>query len=145
MWPPWISIKSWLGKFSVTALLREQLALSEAKAAKLETENAELKAKIAALQAEHKLTQEALDKEKQEHQKLKDEHKEEIRIWKTVEFRKGKRTFGRWDAFCPKCHMPLFVSPSWDCDHVSCSADCGWKAAADADEILEFQASLKNQ
>jgi uncharacterized membrane protein len=31
---------------------------------------------------------------------------EEIRIHRMIEFRRGKRTGGKWNAFCPKCHMP---------------------------------------
>lgn len=145
MWPSWISIKSWLGKFSVTALLREQLALSEAKVAKLETEKTEFTATMATLTAELKQTQTDLCREKRQHQQLKDEHKEEIKVWKTVEFRKGKRTFGRWEAFCPKCHLPLFVSPSWESNHVSCSADCGWKPDIDAGELEVFLGHLAKQ
>jgi hypothetical protein len=133
------------GKVSGAAMLREQLVLAQARVTQLETENVELKAKGAALEAELKLAREGYDKEKAEHQRLKDEHTEEIRVWKTVEYRKGKRTLDKWQAFCPKCHLPLMVSASYEFDHVSCSADCGWTAAITADEILKFLESLKIQ
>jgi hypothetical protein len=46
MWP-WISsAKNVLSRFSVTAMLREQLALSHALSVKLESENMDLKAKV---------------------------------------------------------------------------------------------------
>lgn len=126
-------------------MLREQLVLAQARVTQLETENVDLKAKGAALEAELKLAREGYDKEKAEHQRLKDEHTEEIRVWKTVEYRKGKRTLDKWQAFCPKCHLPLMVSASYEFDHVSCSADCGWTAAITADEILKFLEYLKIQ
>jgi hypothetical protein len=133
------------GKVSGAAMLREQLVLAQARVTQLETENVELKAQGAALEAELKLAREGYDKEKAEHQRLKDEHTEEIRVWKTVEYRKGKRTLDKWQAFCPKCHLPLMVSASYEFDHVSCSADCGWTAAITADEILKFLEYLKIQ
>ena len=126
-------------------MLREQLALARARVTQLEIENAELKTKGAALEAELKLAREEYDKEKAEHQRLKVEHEEEVRVCKTVEFRKGKRTLNRWQAFCPKCHLPLMVSASHEFDHVSCSGDCGWTAAITADEILKFLEHLKKQ
>jgi hypothetical protein len=41
-------------------------------------------------------------------QRFKDEHAEEVRIHQRsgVEFRRGKRTGGKWSPFCPACHSP---------------------------------------
>jgi len=54
---------------------------------------------------------------------LRKEHEEEVRIVQCVEFRKGKRTSLMWDAFCPKCRMPVYA----DGLYALCSGDCGWR------------------
>ena len=56
---------------------------------------------------------------------------EEIIIHEAIEFRRGKRTRGKWLGFCPKCHMPAQdASVSSDGGRLiqgaTCSADCGW-------------------
>src|SRR6266436_1831642 len=51
--------------------------------AKLLAENTELKRQLAESQAE------------------------DIRIHRTIEFRRGKRTGDKWLAFCPQCHLPI--------------------------------------
>lgn len=61
--------------------------------------------------------------------------KEEIRILETVEYRKGQRTGQFWKAFCPKCHMPLIVSPSYEGNAAFCSTKCGWNGYVTAEEI----------
>ena len=55
---------------------------------------------------------------------------EEIRIHKGIEFRRGKRTAGKWTGFCPKCHMPAqdaYPVGGVKDKVVICSASCGWK------------------
>jgi FtsZ-binding cell division protein ZapB len=141
----WTWVLKIADKVSGAAMLREQFALAQARVTQLEIENAELKTKGAALAAELKLAREDCDQEKAEHQRLKDEHEEEVRIWKTVEYRKGKRTLNKWQPFCPQCHLPLMVSASHEFDHVSCSANCGWTAAISADEILKSLEYLKKE
>ena len=124
-------------------MLREQLALSEAKAAKFEAENRELKAKVAVLDAELKLTREAHDQTNQQYQRLQKEHEEEVRAWRTVEFRRGKRTFKEWAAFCPKCKMPVHINP----DYIgvpACSGNCGWTCGMTSRELLEILKFLEN-
>lgn len=123
-----------LGKFSVTAMLREQLALAKARVAQLEIENAELKAKAAVLEAELKLIREQHDQTKQQFKRLQKEHEEEIRTWRTVEFRRGRRTFGVWAAFCPSCHMPVNLKSFT----TECSAKCGWVSEMSQFEIQKF-------
>jgi len=52
---------------------------------------------------------------------------EEIRIHRMVEFHRGKRTGGKWMAFCPKCEMP--AGGEWmpaGTPLAFCSASCGW-------------------
>lgn len=141
MWKNW-ALKI-LGKFSVTAMLREQLALSDAQNAQLKSENDELKAKIAVSEAELKLTCEAHDQTKQQYQRLQKEHEEEVRTWRTVEFRRGKRTFREWAAFCPKCKMPVHINPDY-LGVPTCSGNCGWTCGMTSRELLEFLKFLEN-
>ena len=45
----------------------------------------------------------------------------------SVEFHRGKRTGGKWMAFCPKCEMPAggeWVTAGRPMAY--CSASCGW-------------------
>jgi len=87
------------------------------------------------LQAQHadiadrdiRLMQENVDLKNQ----LAELGKEEIRIHRTIEFRRGPRTGGKWLPFCPKCHMPVN-----DTDYTQsniCSALCGWRATKNCD------------
>lgn len=123
----WHWVSSLYSKVSVTAMLREQLALEKARVSQLEE-------KVALLQAELQITQTELGNEKQEHQKLRQEHTEEVILWKIVEYRRGKRTFGRWRPFCPKCHLPLEVP---DYSEIRCPANCGWTAHLRKKDVLE--------
>jgi len=90
------------------AILAQQLAFAkdqfsglERKVADLQTQTGRLEAKLEREQEDHKQARGEL-------QRLKDEHAEEIRIHAEtgVEFRRGKRTAGKWSPFCPSCHSP---------------------------------------
>ena len=73
--------------------------------AKLVQANAELERQLAAAQAE------------------------DIQIHRGIEFRRGKRTANKWQAFCPKCHMPAqftFLRGTVQGRTMACSARCGW-------------------
>lgn len=132
MWGWLLTIKSGLSRFSITAMLREQLALSESRAVKLDSENVDLKSQVAALSSEVKLANESLHQKAEQYERLQKEHEEEIRIWRTVEFRRGKRTFGYWVAFCPKCKMPVHDNGF---SNISCSGNCGWKCEMQSKEL----------
>jgi hypothetical protein len=79
---------------------------------------------------------------------LTDSQVEEIRIYRGIEFRRGKRTHGKWMPFCPKCHMPSqyssAVSPSgFPSPAIVCSAHCGWhvfEGLKIADILMEMPA-----
>jgi hypothetical protein len=80
--------------------------------AKLVQENAELQRQLAASQAE------------------------DIRIHKGIEFRCGKRTGNKWQAFCPKCHMPAQFAVMSGTVHgrvMACSGRCGWNVFSKLD------------
>jgi|ERR1035437_266175 hypothetical protein len=62
-----------------------------------------------------------------EHQKLAALHLEEIRVHRSIEFRRGKRTGDKWTAFCPKCHLPA-VNKQSESAIVRCSdGACKWQ------------------
>jgi hypothetical protein len=52
---------------------------------------------------------------------------EDKRFHRGIDFRKGRRTGGQWQPFCPKCELPVndIVLPSGD-RWALCSAHCGW-------------------
>ena len=113
-----------LKEIPMADILRERLSLALDQSAAFERQVGELQSKVGGLdaqlereRADHKQTREEL-------RRLKEEHEEEIRVFSTTEFRRGKRTGGVWMAFCPKCHLPAGQRKS---DHfVFCSATCGW-------------------
>jgi len=74
-----------------------------------------------------------------------DKTPEQIRIIGTVEYRKGPKTFNCWNAFCPQCHMPLAISPSYEGNAAFCSTHCGWDMAPTAEEIEEAIKRLSKQ
>jgi hypothetical protein len=101
--------------------LERQVSEFQSKTEKFEAQIAKLEAKLEIEQTNHKET-------KQDLQRFKDEHAEEIIIHKMVEFRRGKRTSGKWMGFCPKCHLPATgVFHPGDSPIVYCSGLCGWK------------------
>lgn len=127
-----VSAKGLLSKFSMTALLREQLAVAKARNSELESENKEVRVKFGLEQASHQKTREELER-------LKHEHAEDVRIWQGVEFRRGTRTGGRWTAFCPKCHSPIVRGSVLN---VRCSANCDWSCNLTPEEVNEAIAAL---
>jgi hypothetical protein len=47
------------------------------------------------------------------YQKLTDIHSEDVVLHNGVEFRKGRKTGNKWQAFCPVCHdVPLQLMPA---------------------------------
>lgn len=114
----------------VSDIVRERLSLALDRLAEAE-------AKIETLQSEKGSLQSQLERERLDHQqtrqelqRLKDEHAEEIRIHRTIEFRRGKRTGGKWMAFCPKCHLPVAEQHENGEPELYCIQkydDCGWR------------------
>jgi hypothetical protein len=55
---------------------------------------------------------------------------EDVRIHRSIEFRRGERTGGKWTAFCPKCHMPAAHQEGYTI--VQCSdRTCKWHVNLD--------------
>lgn len=71
---------------------------------------------------------------------LSEAQSEDICIHRMVEFRRGKRTGGMWQPFCPKCHMPAGI-PQMGV-RVECSAGCGWKSAIGANDFKSVFSEL---
>jgi hypothetical protein len=111
----------------LTDLTIKLLEMKEAQ--RFATEIIKIQALVASLQAEHaeimdrdfKLREENSDLKR----KLEEATAEDVRIYHGVELRKGKRTSGKWAAFCPKCHMP---AESSGVAAAQCSVCCGWSA-----------------
>lgn len=116
------SIERWIIEHGGSAILKQQLEFAKEQYSAMEGKVTELQTQVGRLEGQ-------LDRERTDHkqardelQRLKDEHSEEIRIHSAVEFRRGKRTGGQWMGFCPKCRMPA----SEETPVIFCSAKCGW-------------------
>ena len=99
------------------SLAFDRLAEAEAKIDALQLQNGSFQAQLERERLDHKQTRDEL-------QRLKDEHAEEVRFHKTIEFRRGKRTGGEWMPFCPKCHLPALHDTKIN-DYVFCTG-CEW-------------------
>lgn len=66
---------------------------------------------------------------------------EDLRIYRLIEFRRGKRTGSKWKPFCPKCHMPVGASWVKGKPTAICSAHCGWRAVI-PDSLTEISKEL---
>ena len=106
-------------------ILRERLSLALDQSAVLERQVGELQTKTGRLEAQLAIMRGDRDKVQRELHDLQETHQEEVRIEETIEFRRGLRTSGKWQPFCPKCHMPAFAGSSL----TICSAQCGWAAS----------------
>ncbi len=100
------SIEKLITEHGSATILSQQFAFAKDQFSDLERKVADLQKQIGDLEAQ-------LERERMEHkqareelQRLRDEHSEEIRIHNSIEFRRGKRTGGLWAPFCPKCHTP---------------------------------------
>jgi hypothetical protein len=106
------------------SLARDQFADAERKTSSLQSEVGALKAQLEQERVDHKQTQHEL-------QRLKEEHAEEVRIHRSIEFRRGQRTSGKWMAFCPKCHLPA-AHPQNQTAIAACpDGACKWQVRTD--------------
>lgn len=73
-------------------------------------------------------------------QKIAESEAEDIRIEFSTEFRRGKRTGNKWQAFCPKCHMPVGELPFSGRLNYYCTAGCGWRVVPNCtlDTAIQF-------
>src|ERR1043166_1277981 len=99
------------------SFIKEQYGILEKKVSELERQ-------AGASQAKLEIANVNLYQKENELKRLQEEHAEEIRIHRAVEFRRGKRTGHKWIAFCPNCHTPATDLASGH--PLFCSAKCGW-------------------
>jgi len=120
---PFDALEKLITEHGSAAVLSQHLAFVKEQFQALEKQVAKLEARFEIEQDNHKET-------KQELQRVKEEHFEEVRIHRLIEFRRGKRTGGKWMAFCPKCHLPVGDGDGMGgSPHAYCTAkhaDCGW-------------------
>lgn len=122
----------------VSDIVRERLSLAldrlsdaEAKIETFQTQVGSLTAQLERECADHQQADREL-------QRLKEEHAEEVRIHRSVEFRRGQRTGGKWAVFCPKCHLPAAM-PSEHGQYLSCSdGSCHWASDISRHEVEQF-------
>jgi TolA-binding protein len=124
------SIEKLITEHGSAAILSQQLAFARDQFSDMERKVADLQTQIGHLQAQ--LARECTDHKqaREDLQRLKDEHAEDIRIHRTIEFRRGKRTGGRWMAFSPKCHLPAAETMSNGEPMLYCFQKyevCGWR------------------
>jgi TolA-binding protein len=124
------SIEKLITEHGSAAILSQQLSFAkdqfsdlEGKVSDLQTQVGRLEAQLERERADHKQAREDL-------QRLKDEHAEEIRIHRFIEFRRGKRTGGKWAAFCPKCHAPVANQDGY-IDVICSDRACKWHVRLD--------------
>jgi len=121
------SLRSSLTELPISDIVRarlelalDQLSDAQSKVSDLQTQVARLEAQLEREHLDHKQTKEELER-------LKDEHSEDIRIHRLIEFRRGLRTGGVWMPFCPSCHLPIDELRHDGTHRAYCSAnDCEW-------------------
>ena len=124
---PLDAIERLITEHGSAAILSQQLAFAKDQFSVLERQVGEFQAKTAKLEAQLEIERLNHKETQQQLQRLQEEHSEEIRIHKLIEFRRGKRTNGAWMPFCPKCGLPVYDAvvaggERW----AHCSAGCGW-------------------
>jgi hypothetical protein len=120
------------------AILGQHLAFAKDQFSALERQVTEYQAKTAKLEAQLEIEQMNHKETKQQFQRLQDEHSEDIRVHKGIEFRRGKRTGGNWVAFCPVCHTPADTTALVMCANQKCK----WHLIIAGNDIPKIIAEL---
>ncbi|MBP7824925.1 MAG: hypothetical protein KA236_00005 [Verrucomicrobia bacterium] len=128
-----------LKEIPMAAILRERLSLALDQSAGFERQVAALQTELGKLQAQLEFVTLDRDKAREELQRLKDAHAEEVVIHSAIEFRRGKRTRGQRAAFCPKCHMPVTAPMGFK---AGCTANCGWACDVTEHELAYILTQL---
>jgi len=133
------TIKQSLTELPISDILKARLEFAFDQSSALERQVSELQTKIGQLQAQLEIVTLDRDKAQRELQGLKDEHAEEIRIHRMIEFRRGKRTGGQWIAFCPQCHIPADTVNAF----INCpNSKCRWETLVPSAELKQIIAEL---
>lgn len=127
----------------VTDVMRERVSLALDQISVLEKRNADLQILVGEARAELKLAVKRADKAERELETLRAQHSESVRIHRGIEFRRGSRTNGEWQPFCPKCHLPVHGAPRDDMNVFCSDNDCGWGVPLLTRELPRVIADLK--
>jgi FtsZ-binding cell division protein ZapB len=135
-------IKSALTELPISDILKARLEFAVDQSVALERQVEELQAKASDLQAELRVVATDRKQAREELDRLKNEHAEEIRIHHGIEYRKGQRTRFEWMAFCPACHLPCDLSV----ELVRCSnVQCGWETGLEVSQVdVDIAHDLEN-
>ena len=128
---PFDAIEKLINEHGSAVILSQQLAFAKDQYAALEKQVNDFQGKVAKLEAQLEIEQSNHKETKQALERLKDEHAEEIRVHRGIEFRRGKRTGGIWIAFCPVCHTPADTTALVLCANQKCK----WHLILSGNEI----------
>jgi len=135
---PFETIEKLINEHGSAVILGQQLAFAKEQYSVLERQVTEYQAKVAKLEAQLEIEQANHKETKQLLQRLQEEHAEEIRVHKGIEFRRGKRTGGNWVAFCPVCHTPADTTTLIMCANTKCQ----WRLILGGKEIPKIISEL---
>jgi hypothetical protein len=137
------TIKQTIADLPISDILRARLEFAFDQSAALERQVSALQVEKGKIQAQLEIATFDRDKAQKELHRLEQEHAEDIRIHKLVEFRLGKRTGGNWMAFCPKCHLPAKGGQTTSGEPlVYCSGLCGWEIYSEG-RLAQILAEVK--
>jgi len=129
-----------LVEIPVSDILRERLSLALEYAADLERQLEACKTAKAKLEVQLENVCIDRDKKSERIQVIEKSLEETVLINHGVEFRKGKRTSGKWMAFCPKCHLPAGYHGISDDPKIFCpdTGHCGWCGIETCNDIYAW-------
>lgn len=131
-----------LKEIPMADILRERLSLALDQFLVLERKVSELQTKVGNLESKLEIVTLDRDKTQQELNRLKEEHIEEILIHRCIEFRRGRRTAGKWAAFCPKCHLPVANQEGY-LDVICSDRVCNWFITLDNMSLSQVMKELE--
>ena len=135
---PFDAIEKLINEHGSAVILNQQLAFAKDQYAAQERLVGELQSKAAKLEAQFEIEQSNHKTTRQELQRIVDEHSEDVRVHRAIEFRRGKRTGGNWIAFCPVCHTPADTTMLVICANPKCK----WKLIIPGDQVPNYISEL---
>ena len=130
----------------VSEILHERLSLTLDYAVDLERKLAECEAVKAKLELQLENIRTDRDKKAERIQVIEKALEEDVIINHGVEFRRGRRTSGKWIAFCPKCHLPAGYHQNSHDPTVYCpdTEHCGWSGIEVCNDIYSWIREIPN-
>jgi len=126
------------------AVLSQQLAFAKDRFEDMERKVSDLQVQVGRLEAQLERERGDNQSAQKELAQLRKQLEEEVIINHGVEFRRGKRTAGRWTAFCPRCHLPVGHYPRSQHQQPFCTDEskCGWSGPEDCPGLNVWIAEL---